>query len=272
MTQKNENAKQIIDPKEVLAPDIVPDFAPFTVIITYHSNIQHLVSILNNFQAQLLPPKKIIIIDTSPNKSGLDTAQKFNTGPSEVIVECAKVGIYEAWNRGIDLAGSDDVFICNDDLILPLNITDVLLIAKVSVQALCYVPVTPPKDHSANFVKGNFYWYAGIPQSMADFAYTDWMPGFCFYLTRKAIEEIGTFDTKFKVWFGDDDYQSRLLDAGKRNHMYGIVRLETAYVYHYGGKSYRYQTKEVQDLIGQDRDYFAKKYNLEQGELSNATD
>jgi GT2 family glycosyltransferase len=241
------------------------DVAPFSVIVTYHSNIQCLVSIFNSLQSQLLPPRRIIIIDTSANKSGLDVAQRFSTGDIDVVVECAQVGIHEAWNRGIELAGYDDVLICNDDLLLPVNTTDIFTIAREAIPALIYVPVTPPREHYSDYVDLPFSWFAKVPSETSDFSVAEWMPGFCFYLTREAIKEIGLFDTNLKVWFGDDDYQSRVYEYAK--DFAPIIRLDTCFVYHFGGKSYKYQSKEIQELIEKDREYFAKKYGVLEEDL-----
>lgn len=256
----------LIIPNDIV-DEPMPDTAPFSVVVTYHSNIQHLVAILINLQAQLLPPKRIIVIDTSTNKSGLDVAQKFNTGNSEIIVECAEIGIYEAWNRGIELAGGDDVLICNDDILLPINTMDLFLIAKVQTQALAYVPLTVPREHMSNSVSVPYSWFGRIPERIEDYALTTWMSGFCFYLTRKLIDAVGVFDTNYKVWFGDDDYQARILQHGAETNIPGIIKLNTCFVYHYGGKSYKYQSKDVQGLIEKDRDYFAKKHGLKKGDL-----
>lgn len=247
------------------------NYAPVTVIVTYHSNVSHLVSILINLQSQLVPPKRIIVMDTSVNKSGLDVATRFNTNNCEIIVECAQVGIYEAWNRGIELAGSDDVIICNDDLLLPINFIDVMCMSADSIDALCFVPVTPPKDHYYDTVALPYTWFAGVPYTFKDFSATNWFCGFCFYLKRSTINEIGTFDTKFKVWFGDDDYEARLHNHGFEKEKLSIVRLDTCFVYHYGGKSYKYQSEPIQKLIDEDRTYFAEKYGVDMKDLANVT-
>lgn len=248
----------------------IPDTAPFSVVIAFHSNVQCFVSILNNFQSQLLPPRRIIVIDTSHNKAGLDIAQRFNTGNTEIIVECAKLSnIQEVWNRGIELAGNDDVLICNDDLILPINATDIFMIARSTVKALCYVPSTPPRTHYSDYVSLPFSWFARVPDSLEDFSLTGWMPGFCYYLTREAIEQVGLFDTNFEVWFGDEDYQTRLINYGAEHDIPGIIKLESCFVYHFGGKSYKYRSEEVQKKIEKDRDYFAEKYGIDKKELSD---
>ena len=86
--------------------------------ITYHNNDTGLAVTLATLQAQIIPPEEIIVIDTSPTKSGLDICQRYATNSVPIKVECARVGIYEAWNRGIDLAQGSDVVILNDDLLL----------------------------------------------------------------------------------------------------------------------------------------------------------
>jgi len=68
------------------------------------------------------------------------------------------------------------------------------------------------------------------------------------------------FDSKhYKCWFGDDDYQDRIKKKAKKNNVIPIFRINSLFVYHYGGKSYKYQSKEVQKLIIKDRKAYAKK-------------
>lgn len=231
-------------------------------IITYYNARENLAVLLTQLQAQLVQPEEIIIIDTSPNKTGLEVAQRFNANAGcPIKVECARVGIYEAWNRGIDLAGETDVVIMNDDLIIPMNFIDVLGMVAMDTPAYCIIPDTPPKEHYKDKINENFGFYSKLPESVEDLELSEWMPGFCFMLKKEAIKEIGVFDEKhFKVWFGDDDYQNRLHRAGKKNNIFPILKIKTMRVYHYGGSSYEYKTKEVQRLIDKDRKSYAKKY------------
>jgi len=68
------------------------------------------------------------------------------------------------------------------------------------------------------------------------------------------------FDTRFKVWYGDDDYQRRLIETAEKLDTNGIVIITTLYAYHYGGQSYQYLDKKVQRRIAQDRKSFTRKY------------
>lgn len=230
-------------------------------IVTYYSAQQNLVAILTLLQAQIVQPKEIIIIDTSPTKTGLDIAQKFNANCGVPIkVECARVGIYEAWNRGIDLAEGDDVLIMNDDLLIPLNLIDIIGLVALNVNAYCIVPMTPPKDHYKDRVDVKFQYYARLPEADGDIDIVSWMPGFCFYLSKECIKEVGLFDDKhYKCWFGDDDYQDRVRKIAMKNNVIPVLRINSLYVYHFGGKSYQYQSKEIQKIINRDRKAYVKK-------------
>lgn len=229
-------------------------------IVTHYSDINGLTAILTLLQAQVTPLEEIIVIDTSPNKTGFDVAKRFSTNLIPVTVECARVGIYEAWNRGIELAEGSDVVIMNDDILIPINFTDILQLVADATFAYAVVPATPPKDHYKGYVDMKLGFFSNVPQKVGDVVRVSWLPGFCFYLSKKCIEEVGTFDTKFKVWFGDEDYQNRIHEKAKETNNIGIVGIPSVFVYHYGGKSYQYQTKEVQKKINKDRKLFFKKY------------
>jgi len=239
---------------------------PISVIIPYRSNEDGLSVLLATLQAQIVPPRQIIVIDTSPEKGGFELAKKYQT-TVPIICECASTPIYESWNRGIELAGEDDVFVINDDVLLPLNAIDQLGYVASQVPALVYVPETPSREHSARYVNTDFQWWAEPTERMDQLEAVVWMPGFAFMLTRKAIEVVGLFDTRFKVWFGDDDYQVRLHQAGQKLNLPAILKLKNLYCYHYGGLSFEYQSKEVQEKIAKDRKAYLTKYGQRKPEV-----
>lgn len=231
-------------------------------IITYYNAKENLAVLLTLLQAQMIMPMEIIVIDTSPDKSGLDICQRFNANSgSTVKVECARVGIYEAWNRGLDIAGDSDVVVMNDDLLIPMNFIDVLGVMAHNTPAYALVPRTPEKSHYKDKVTVNYEFYAKLPENIEDIELVDWLPGFCFFLKKECIRDVGLFDTKhFKVWFGDDDYEQRIHKVAKQHNIFPIIRINTLFVYHYGGSSYEYKSKEVQRMIDRDRKAYVKKY------------
>lgn len=239
---------------------------PISVIIPYHSNKDGLSVLLATLQAQIVPPRQIIVIDTSPEKGGFELAKKYQT-TVPITCEVAQIPIYEAWNRGIELTREDDVFIINDDVLLPLNAIDQLGFVASQVPALAYVPETPPREHSARYVNTDFQWWAEPTERMDQLEAVVWLSGFAFMLTRKAINEVGLFDTRFEVWFGDTDYEVRLHQAGQELNLPAILKLKNLYCYHYGGLSLEYQSKEVQEKIAYDRKAYLAKYNQRKPEV-----
>lgn len=258
-------------------------------IVTYYSDKTGLAVTLATLQAQTLPPEAIIVIDTSPDKSGLDIARRYNTNTTPVVVECARVGIYEAWNRGIEIANGSDVLIMNDDLVFPLNTVAILDLARKNVNAYSFVPVTPGKAHYADRVTLPFLWESPAPVVVDDkneyhFDYTrltrvSWMPGFCFMLTKECIRDVGLFDTRYEVWYGDDDYQNRLFDQcfklgksiieemekdknSKADEFLpeAIIQVDDLHVYHFGGTSYKYKSAPVKKKIQKDLKFYKKRW------------
>ena len=113
----------------------------------------------------------------------------------------------------------------NDDLLIPINFVDIMDLVSNNVNAYCIVPNTPPREHYKDKVDMKFPFYASIPQTPDDISLTTWMPGFCFYLSRECIKDVGLFDEHFKCWFGDDDYQNRIIKYANKNNYTPILRI-----------------------------------------------
>lgn len=226
-----------------------------TVVIPHSSSVETLIAVLIQLQMQTVAPVQIYIIDCSAARTGLRTATKFAFNNLPITVECVKGTIQENWNRGIILSHDDhpnaSILIINDDILLPLNAIEIFQKAENQTHDLCYVPETPSRDHASYKVETCFSPLSGF----MGVSYAKWMPGFVYYLTARCINEVGLFDEQFKVWWGDTDYERRILAKGH------IVLINGLYVYHYGSRSYQYQSKEVRDKIDQDRLSFQKKYN-----------
>lgn len=258
-------------------------------IVTYYSDKNGLAVTITCLQAQTMPPEAIIIIDTSPDKSGLDIARRFNTNEVPVIVECARVGIYEAWNRGIEIADGSDVLIMNDDLLFPMNTIAILDLVRRNVNAYSIVPTTPGKAHYSDRVNLPFKWESEAPVIVGEdqkyhFDYTKltrvpWMPGFCFMLTKECIRDVGLFDTRYEIWYGDDDYQNRIFEKcveqgekelaaleknkDKKTEEFlpeAIIQIDDLKIYHFGGTSYKYKSSPIQRKIQKDLKVYKKRW------------
>lgn len=245
----------------VLIPDLLHTMKiESTVIIPHSSSVDTLVSLLIQLQSQTLLPKCIYIIDCSNNKSGLQKAKKFAFNNVPIIVEVAKGTIYENWNRGIDLSQTDypnaSMFIVNDDILVPQNTIERLVEVDSLYRPLALVPKTPPRTHLSDHITTIF---KTISEKKLPIT-SDWLCGFAFYLTAECVKKVGIFDTSYKVWFGDTDYEQRIIKKAEELKRKSIGLIEDLYVYHYGGSSYKYYSKEVLDLIDKDRELYLSKY------------
>lgn len=235
--------------------------ANIAVIIPYHKNIIGLTTSLILLQNQTILPEHIVVIDTSKDKSGVNISQFLYYGNVPITVEYAQVNITKAWNKGIDIAKrfnhNTNYWIINDDLIFPINSIEIFQFAISSQKSICYVPETPDRYHKARVITVDFNSKQDGPFEIIE---TNWMPGFCFLLTKTAINNVGLFDEDLEIWYSDTDYQERVKKYSKDKFPISIGLIKNFYVYHYGGLSYRYTKEEVIEKIAEDRLKFNKKY------------
>lgn len=222
--------------------------------VPYFNNESGLAITLMMLQQQTVLPDQIIIMDSSKDRSGLALAKRYRLPGAKITVEIHRGNIYEAWNKGIELAGLSDCLILNDDLLFPLDMVEILDYMRTRIPAMAYVPETPTRGFRSDKVEQPFLWLSDTSGVEA----TEWMPGFCYFLPRKTIKTVGVFDPKFDVWYGDTDYENRLKEHGT------IAKINGLYVYHYGSSSYsKLDRKKLQKRIDKDGLYFNKKWKKE---------
>lgn len=227
------------------------------VIITHYSDILGLTASLIMLQTQLELPEEIIIVDTSPEKTGLAIAKRYNYNLIPIKVVCEGVQIYKAWNTGIEVAGESDVLIINDDLVMPMDLIKRLNYVMEQSHAYCVVPQTVGREFNCPEINLE---YKPFCEEVPAPIHFDWMPGFCFALSKECLKEVGIFDTDFEIWFGDTDYENRIKLKAELNHKPAIVKERKAFVYHFGGKSQKYKDKQTLAKIAKDRSYYYEKY------------
>lgn len=227
------------------------------VIITYHNDTEGLVASLISFQSQTVLPDEIIIIDTSKEKTAPKIVSRFNFNLLPVTVICSGVNIYKAWNLGIKKAGNSNVLIANDDLIVPFDLIERFNKTLKTTNTYALVPNSVNRTFYSEKIEMKFLTKS---KNKIRIEKADWMVGFCFVLTKKCIKDVGLFDENFSIWFGDTDYERRIINKSIEYKMDGIIRDENTFVYHFGGKSYKYKNNKTQKIINKDRDYFISKY------------
>lgn len=226
-----------------------------TVIIPYRSNDDGLAVVLTLLQLQTVLPKQIIVIDNSNNAKGTHLATQYKMNVPITCLRKHKT-IYASWNAGLNNSNTDTLFI-NDDIMIPLDCIEQFEKAKSQTPGLCYVPLTPSIDHRQIHIIPKKFGWKSKPLNITK---TGWMPGFCFYLPKTTIRKIGLFDEKFRIWYGDFDYQKRIELATKNRNIPAIILVQSLYIYHFGTLSYNLSDLLIKHTIHEDKKYFDRKY------------
>jgi hypothetical protein len=111
-------------------------------------------------------------------------------------------------NRGISLADSDDVLLCNDDVTFDYPVTYAM--AKVA-HSHPRIGILSPKIRGA---AKNPFQRTGIPLPSEPTFVGDMVAFVCVYLKRTMLADIGGLDERFTFSWEDDDYCRRALKAG----------------------------------------------------------
>jgi O-antigen biosynthesis protein len=171
---------------------------------------------------------EVIVVDNGSTDETTNLRREYR------FVDNPVPSLYESWNVGVAAAGSDwvvctnnDVFFCTRGwwswLRLALESAEVDWVYPVLVETQAVVP--------------DMYRRIGEAQALANLELRvehGTLAACCFAIHRSLLAEIGGFDPQFGVWYGEKDYEIRLLLAGKR---YGEVG--NAVARHFGASTIR---------------------------------
>lgn len=234
-----------------------------TIIIPTVNNPSDLAVLLVQLQQQRQKPTCVFIADNSPDGVGFTTAKRYHYDDSVPFAIQRNVGnIHKSWNTGIEFAKDDDVAILNDDTLIPWDFIDVFSAYAKSGGAQMYCPDNPGFPPVQRIRKG-YKWYSDTDLSYRLLDHQEHvlppsLTGWCMVIPRDTIKEIGTFDEKFKLYFGDKDYEARIFEKGGQ-----IAFIKGLNVQHFGSSSaMKIKPKRHDGLYKHDEAYYKEKYNL----------
>ncbi|HYP41914.1 MAG TPA: glycosyltransferase [Chloroflexia bacterium] len=183
-----------------------------------------------------LPPDayEILIVDNGSNDETLELANFHR------FVSNTAGGLYESWNIAVRETRTDyvailqnDVYFCTPDwwhwFRLAATQTDAQWLYPVLVESQQIVPRTYDIAKAA----------AG--KSDLDFAYRyGTIDSPCFVIPRSLFDVVGPFDSRFDIWYGTEDYEIRMIEAGIRH---GQVR--NVVVRHFGHSTLVVNSRET---------------------------
>lgn len=231
-------------------------------------------SVLKNTDLQM--NKLILINDKSPDEKILPMLKKYqeeNESKNIIILDNDEnLGFVKTVNKGMKLSGND-VILLNSDTEVTKNWLEKMQECAYSSEYIA--TVTPFTNNGTIFSIPNFGVDNELPKNMSleDFAelvekcsekrYPEVTTGngYCMYIKRNVLEEIGLFDDiTFEKGFGEEnDFCYRALDYGYTN-----VLCDNTFIYHKGTQSFKVEnmTQARAELVKSHMKKLTEKYPI----------
>jgi GT2 family glycosyltransferase len=233
---------------ELVAPDAMPRLVhrlpaperakpgtrpPVAIIVPVYEAADEVAICLQTLLAHTTYPARLIVIDdASPGPAVQRCLSRLPERPDIIVIRnLQNLGYTATVNRGIELAGDADVVLLNSDTAVGPRWLENLVVAAGSADDIA--SVTAASDNAGAFTVPEMDAVTDRPAglSLGDYQrlvmqrsgrYWPEVPtggGFCLYLRRAALDEIGTFDVAaFPRAYGEEnDWCMRALRAGWRH-------------------------------------------------------
>jgi GT2 family glycosyltransferase len=205
-------------------------------------------------------PHEVVIVD---NGSRPDVREYLATRPVRVIVSPTNRGFAAAVNQLVAAAAGDVLVLMNSDV----QVTPGWLEELSATLALPGVGLVGPLTNNCSGSQCVPVDYArtggpdGVARWLANTRFgaireVDRLVGFLLAFTRSTAEDVGPWDERFGMGnFEDDDYCLRTRLLG-----FKCVVVESAFVHHEGGATFRAERVDYQALIDRNLAIFREKW------------
>ncbi len=202
------------------------NFPLISIITVVFNNVSHIQKTLNSIYSQKYKNYEIIIIDGGSTDGTLEIIKKNKKKISKWVSEKDK-GIYDAFNKGMQLAKGDYIgFVNSDDILLP----NALKILKK------YINLYPDVDFFFGAVKKHWGVLHGYRPWKIKFSwgfYSSHSTG--FFIKLNSAKKVGNYNLKYK-YSSDYDYFYRMIVKKKLKGI-GTKKHEIFGIFQRGGYS-----------------------------------
>lgn len=164
----------------------------------------------------------------------------------------SNAGVGPAWNIGIRESKGDYVCVINNDIVVTPGWLEALLWPfEHEPLVWCTGPIFTRLEKPPRFDD-----LARRVAASEPLLVSGGIIGFCFMLSREAIEHLGEFDERFETaWFEDTDYYMRLLHAG---HPPALAT--NCLIHHYETRTARKELTDTVSIIQRNAKRFVTKW------------
>ena len=222
---------------------------------------------LESIRTHTAEPYEVIVVDNGSEQETLDALATIDDPHVKIVYNKTNRGFAGGCNDGIAHANGDYVILLNNDVIVTPGWADGLVDAFRRIPGLA---ISAPRS---NLVAGD--------QQLGEVSYrdeaemqvfaldrrrvfaesgyiTDRAIGFCWCISRVALEQIGGLDERYAVGnFEDDDYCMRVRAAG-----YWIYVCDDVFIHHFGSRSFAANNVDYTATMNANWERFSKKWGM----------
>lgn len=195
------------------------------IIIPALNQIEYTKKCLVYLKTNTKIPFRIIFIDNASTDGTSDFVKKFckmNNVGLKLIKNKKNAGVAKSWNQGLKASKSKYIAIINNDILPSPNwLKNIIDAMENNKDIWCGCPVFTAREMPEKF-----------PDNMKlnnTITKADKLTGFCFVLSREAIEAVGLFDEQFKIgWYEDSCLWTRIVMAG-----HPPMIIHNSYIHHF---------------------------------------
>lgn len=223
-----------------------------SVITVVYNNKKTLEETINSVLSQSYKNIEYIIVDGKSTDGTLDIINKYKKNISKFVSEKDN-GIYDAMNKGVNMATGDIVYFLNsDDIFYDNNVLEIVVKAFQKNLDYDYIYGGVVSRGIFNSGKDNIF-LREISNHSIKMGQN--IPHQSLFVKRTQFEEIGLFNTNLKV-NADYDFECRLVKEDKKGHH---IKYLVAY-YSQNGYSSRGGWNLYQEKISVIKNHFGYYY------------